>query len=317
MRTSKSAISEYAFGFNAIRGLRKDFIQHVLYKRKTEGNFKDLLSFVDRIDERWRKEQYLLPLIYAGSFDQLGHNRHSLVDALPSMLDSVKMSSGNMELFESLAPRIHRKEEYSLEERLEQEFETTGFYLSGHPTDKFMDIRKDVQATYLTESTVNKTEIYIVSIRDIKKIQTKRGEPMAFLEVTDASGEATCVLFPDVYRRYSRILEKNRVFIVKGKAEFKKNKWNILVSTMQDPETVSVSKKSHLYLRFQDLKGQRDLFNEILKILEQDKGEIEVIVYDQVNDRKEKLKPKYSLNRETSSIASIKDILGENNVILK
>jgi len=305
------------FGFNAIRGLRKDFIQHIIYKRKTEGKFKDLLSFIDRIDERWRKEQYLLPLIYAGSFDQLGHNRHSLVDALASMLDSVKMSSGNVELFESLAPRIHIKEEYSLEERLEQEFETTGFYLSGHPTDKFMDTRKHVQATYLTESTVNKTEVYIVSIRDIKKIQTKRGEPMAFLEVTDASGEATCVLFPDIYRRYSRSLEKNGVFIVKGKAEFKKNKWNILVSTMQEPNTVSVAEISHLYLRFQNLKEQRDLFNKILKILEQEKGEVEVIVYDQVSDRKEKLKPKYSLNRETSSIESIEEILGKNNVILK
>ncbi|OJF89711.1 DNA polymerase III subunit alpha [Alkalibacterium sp. 20] len=305
------------FGFNSIKGVRKDFIEHILYERKRQGKFKDLLSFINRIDERWRKEQSITPLIYAGCFDRLEQNRHTLIDSLESILNSVNMSHGNIQLFESLAPRIHHKEEYSIEELLKQEFEVTGFYLSGHPTDKYMDTRNNNQAIYLSDSLNNKTHTYIVAIQEVKKIQTKRGEPMAFLEVTDASKEATCVLFPDVYRNYSKELVKNGIFIVRGKAEFKKNKWNILVSSMKSPEQLKMDNEHQLYLRFEDLKQQANLFSEILKILEREIGTVEVIVYDQATDRKEKLKPKYNSNKETTNIKKIEDILGENNVILK
>ncbi|WP_368644879.1 DNA polymerase III subunit alpha [Alkalibacterium putridalgicola] len=305
------------FGFNSIKGMRKDFVHHILFVRRKKGKFKDLLSFINSIDERWRKEQLILPLIYAGSFDKLEYNRRTLVDSLESMLNSVNMSSGNIELFESLAPKIHEKQEYSLEERLKQEFEVTGFYLSGHPADKFMDMRDNRQIIYITDSIQNKVQTYIVSVQGIKKIQTKRGEPMAFLEVTDASGEATCVLFPDVYRRYSKVLEKNSIFLVKGKAEFKKNKWNVLVSQMQDPGSITKAVQKYLYLRFEDLKEQREVFNEILEILEKDQGDTEVIIYDQSLDKKEKLKAKYKVDSHTTSVNSIAEILGEKNVILK
>lgn len=305
------------FGLNSVKGMRKDFVQHILFLRRKHGKFKDLLTFLNQIDERWRKDQYILPLIYAGSFDQLGYNRHTLVEALESMLNSINMSSGNIELFESLAPKIQVKEDYSLEERLKQEFEVTGFYLSGHPTDKHIDLRKNREMIYITDADEGKTQTYFVSIQEIKKIQTKRGEPMAFLEVTDSSGEATCVLFPDVYRRYSKSLEKNRLFIVKGKAEFKKNKWNILVSQMKEPELETDTVRKYLYLRFNNLKQQKVIFDEILGILESDRGDIEVIIFDQSMDRKEKLKTKYKLNTYTTSFDKIVELLGEKNVILK
>ncbi|MFO8069786.1 MAG: DNA polymerase III subunit alpha [Alkalibacterium sp.] len=305
------------FGFNSIKGVRKDFIEHILYERKQQGKFQDLLSFINRIDERWRKEQYIEPLIYAGCFDRLEHNRHTLIDSLESMINSVNMSHGNIELFESLSPKIHYKEEYGIEARLKQEFEVTGFYLSGHPTDKYMDTRYNSQAIYLTDSLNNKTQTYIVSVQEVKKIQTKRGEPMAFLEVTDASKEATCVLFPDVYRKYSKELVENGIFVIRGKAEFKKNKWNILVSNMSNPEELKMDHSHQLYLRFENIKEQQEQFSEILKVLEDEVGTVEVIIYDQAADRKEKLKPKYNLNRQTASLKTIEDILGRKNVILK
>lgn len=312
--------NKICFGFNSIKGVRKDFIQHILYVRKKQGPFKDLLSFINQIDKRWRKEQNIVPLIYSGCFDQLEYNRRTLIDSLESILNSVSMSNGNVELFESLSPKIHLSEEFSLEEVLKQEFEVTGFYLSGHPTDKYNDLRNECGAVYLTDSINNKTKTYLVSVQDIKKIQTKKGEPMAFLEVTDASGEATCVLFPDVYRKYSKDIVKKKAFLVTGKAEFKKNKWNLLVSNMKDPDK-ELERKSEtgkmLFLRFDNLNEEQSVFTEILSILEKDKGSTEVIIYDQSTERKEKLKPKYNLNTASESLKTIKEVLGEMNVILK
>ncbi|GEK90968.1 DNA polymerase III subunit alpha [Alkalibacterium kapii] len=305
------------FGLNTIKGLRKDYIQHILSVRNKFGTFKDLLSFVSSIDERWRKERYILPLIQAGSFDQLKYNRHTLTEALESILSSVSMSNGNIELFESLAPKIQLKDDYSLEERLKQEFEVTGFYLSGHPTEKYLKSLKGITLTFITNANPNKTQSYLVSIENIKKIQTKRGEPMAFLEMTDVSGEATGVLFPDNYRRYSRIIKKNKLFIVKGKAEFKKNRWNILIDTLIDPETLLTDPKERLYLRFSNLKEQETSFNEVLEILNNNRGNTDVIIYDEAANKKEKLKSKFRFDQNDRAMHSIEKILGKSNVVLR
>ena len=313
----KVANENIIFGFNTLKGLRKDFIQYILYLRNKYGDFEDLLSFINTIDERWRKERYILPLIQAGSFDQMSYNRRTMVESLESMLNSVNMSNGNIELFESLAPKIQKKDEYSLEEKLKQEFEVTGYYLSGHPTEKYMDMIKKNDITFINDSIQNRVQTYLMSVEEIKKIQTKRGEPMAFVEMTDASGEATGVLFPDNYRKYAKELQKNKLFIVKGKVEFKKNKWNILVDSLRKPESLEPKNQARLYLRFENLKEDRRKFNDILTLLNNHQGDTDVIVYDQSLNKKEKLKSTFRFNRDAATINAMKKILGKNNVVLR
>ncbi|MDN6293418.1 MAG: DNA polymerase III subunit alpha [Alkalibacterium sp.] len=313
----KVANENIIFGFNTLKGLRKDFIQHILYLRNKYGDFEDLLSFINTIDERWRKERYILPLIQAGSFDQMSYNRRTMVESLESMLNSVNMSNGNIELFESLAPKIQKKDEYSLEEKLKQEFEVTGYYLSGHPTEKYMDMIKKNDITFINDSIQNRVQTYLMSVEEIKKIQTKRGEPMAFVEMTDASGEATGVLFPDNYRKYAKELQKNKLFIVKGKVEFKKNKWNILVDSLRKPDSLEPKNQARLYLRFENLKEDRTKFNDILTLLNNHQGDTDVIVYDQSLNKKEKLKSTFRFNKDAATINAMKKILGKNNVVLR
>lgn len=311
------------FGLNVIKGLRKDFIQNILYERKRNGPYKDLLTFINRIDERWKKEQTIRPLIHAGCFDQLGENRNTLIHSVEPMIDSVTMSKGNIELFESLAPRYDRKEELSLEERLNQELETTGFYFSGHPTEQYQKEKQKLNATFLLESVEGKYKTYIVLVNGIKRIQTKRGEPMAFVDITDSSGEATCILFPADYRKYGRLVQKDAVMILEGKAEWKKGQLNILTSKLQDISKIDISKEESkeerkvLYLRFKNLADQRDLFDEVLEILKENKGMTPVIVFDQETKRKEKLKQHYNIAPTHSCMQKLTDLLDKTNVILQ
>src|SRR5699024_1159983 len=125
-------------------------------------------------------------------------------------------------------------EDLSLEEKLEQEYEVTGFYLSGHPTEQYTEEKNDLGTIFLLESESNQYKKYIVSVNAVKRIQTKRGEPMAFVEVADTSGEATCILFPTDYRKYGKLVKKNAVVLLEGKAEWKKGQWNILTSKISN-----------------------------------------------------------------------------------
>lgn len=310
---------QIVFGLDTIKGVRKDFIHHIIYERKKNGPFKDLLTFIHRIDERWRKEQTILPLIHGGCFDRLKENRNTLIHSLEPMVDSVTMSKGNVELFASLAPRYIRQEDLSLEEKLEQEYEVTGFYLSGHPTEQYTEEKSYLGAIFLLESESNQYKKYIVSVNAVKRIQTKRGEPMAFVEVADTSGEATCILFPTDYRKYGKLVKKNAVVLLEGKAEWKKGQWNILTSKISniDDSNLKREKPKVLYLRFSDLSTEKEAFNDTLSILKDNTGRNSVIIYDEKTRRKEKLKDAFNVLATEECMNKLKNVLGEANVIMK
>lgn len=300
------------FGLDSIKGLRNDFITHIVSQRKRQGSYTDLLSFISRIDSRWRKEQTLLPLIKAGCFDQLGETRQTLIQSLASIIDSINMSNGNMELFESLAPRLEKMEEFSFNEKLKQEYEVTGFYLSGHPTEHYT--KKNSQ--FLTVSKTGEIHDFIIQVESIKKIQTKRGEPMAFMAISDSSGEATAILFPDMYRKVSKLCKEEALLVVTGKAEWKKDELNIIVNKVSPLTAESVSSLS-LYIRFNDLRSEKEVLNRVLSVLTEYKGETPVIIYDAAAKRTEKLKSKYNVSADEECVMKLTELLGQNNVIVK
>lgn len=300
------------FGLDSIKGLRNDFITHIVSQRKRQGSYTDLLSFISRIDSRWRKEQTLLPLIKAGCFDQLGETRQTLIQSLASIIDSINMSNGNMELFESLAPRLEKMEEFSFNEKLKQEYEVTGFYLSGHPTEHYT--KKNSQ--FLTVSKTGEIHDFIIQVESIKKIQTKRGEPMAFMAISDSSGEATAILFPDMYRKVSKLCKEEALLVVTGKAEWKKDELNIIVNKVSPLTAESVSSLS-LYIRFNDLSSEKEVLNRVLSVLTEYKGETPVIIYDAAAKRTEKLKSKYNVSADEECVMKLTELLGQNNVIVK
>lgn len=300
------------FGLDSIKGLRNDFISHIVSIRRRSGNFKDLLSFISRIDSRWRKEQTILPLIKAGCFDQLGENRNTLIQSLASIIDSINMSNGNMELFESLAPRLEKREELSFNEKLKQEYEVTGFYLSGHPTEQFNIKNRQ----FLTVSETGEYYTFIIQVEGIKKIQTKRGEPMAFMDISDSSGEGTAILFPNVYRKVSKLCKEESLLVIKGKAEWKKDELNVIVNSIETLSSETDNNES-LFLKFNDLNSEKDLFNEVLNVLLNNKGTVPVIIYDADSKRTEKLKSKYHVLPSEECLQELTELLGKNSVIVK
>lgn len=300
------------FGLDTVKGLRREFISHIMNERKANGPFKDLMSFVSRLDDKWRKEQMILPLIKAGCFDELGTNRNTLINALASVIDSIKMSNGNTELFESLAPRMEQLPDLSFKEKLQQEFEVTGFYLSGHPAEQYAQSTTD----FLTVSEAGRFSTYVVQVEAMKKIQTKRGEPMAFMDVSDSSGEGTVILFPDVYRRVSRLCKEGALLQVRGKAEWKGDRINVIASTV---EMLIEKESAHkgLFLRIRDIDQDRNRLQEILAIVSKRSGSVPVIIYDPSTERKEKLKSKFNVQPDEDLLDELIDALGKENVFLK
>ncbi|WP_028273065.1 DNA polymerase III subunit alpha [Atopococcus tabaci] len=304
------------FGLEAIKGLRKDFIRNILMERNNRGKFYSMIDFLKRADKRWRKPDYILPLIYSGAFDGLGSNRATLVHSLEGILSSLKLSGDNTELFEVLEPKYEPVPDLSQEEKLEGEFQYTGMYFSGHPSEEYDSLRETGRLRYIQELKKNQTARLLGTIKEVKKIQTKRGEPMAFADISDATGNCSLTFFPEQYRKYGQHLKDGANVVVEGKAELDRGDIKVIVNHVSQPEKWSRENPSlTCYVRIQS--EENNYFSEkIQEITKNHSGNIPVILYHQHSGQKYRMKREYWVNGSTEFLQELTQLVGKENVIL-
>lgn len=305
-------------GFLSVKGLRRDFIKHILDLRKKSGPFLDFIDFARRIESRWRKEEWLAPLIYTGAFDQNSPGRASLIASLDSILSSVQLSGKNIELFELLEPKYEMVAELSLEEKLDVEYEYTGLYLSGHPTEFYTSLRSQMGASYIIDLSKNKSCTIIASIRDVKKIKTKKGEPMAFAGCQDVSGNGSLVLFPSIYRKYATLLEKNNIVCIEGKVEESVPAPKIIVNKIvlltPDDEKKAEDQRQY-FIKLTKKHSAEKLLTHLEILAEKYPGEADVIIYEE--ESRKKIKLKFKLSSHKAILSEIEKRYGKKNVVLR
>ncbi|HRM37351.1 MAG TPA: DNA polymerase III subunit alpha, partial [Trichococcus flocculiformis] len=207
------------FGLGGIKGLRRDFIQEIIKERQAHGHYKDFVQFLRRIHPKWLKNENITPLIFSGAFDSFGHSRATLLQSLPGMLNSIDYSGNNIDLFSILEPKYVETEEMPLLELLDLEEAALGHSLKGHPIDQFGKLYNNGAVAYVTELAYDKKMRTMGLIKDIRRIQTKKGDPMAFANLTDSTGEISITIFPEYYIRFMKLLKINQLLVVEGKLE--------------------------------------------------------------------------------------------------
>jgi DNA polymerase-3 subunit alpha len=144
-RFTVSGDKEILYGLGAIKGVGEAAVTGILVERG-KGPFKDLEDFCRRIDTRKANKRALEALIYAGALDGLGGNRPTLLKNLPTVLqkcekDAGDADAGQVDMFGAASavalarmPQIEEPEWGDIE-RLTQEKNVLGLYLSGHPIE--------------------------------------------------------------------------------------------------------------------------------------------------------------------------------------
>jgi DNA polymerase-3 subunit alpha len=242
--------SEYAFtardagriryGLGAIKGVGAGAIEGLLAERRAHGPFADLFDLCRRIDLRKANRRVLESLIRAGALDGLGANRATLLANLPTALQAAEQQGqmqavGQNDLFglgDASGPppaELVRHEEWDEAERLANEKETLGLYLTGHPVDPYLDELARFTSARLgaleppgesgrpgngrrSEQPVTVAGL-VVGLRTLK---TQRGGRISILTLDDRSGRIEVKAFDDVSQRYRELLTKDRLLVVSG-----------------------------------------------------------------------------------------------------
>ena len=232
------------FGLVAVKNVGLSFINAVVQERVNHGDFRDFADFVERMYPIELNKRQVEFLIKSGAMDALGAFRSQLLTVYESVLDSHaqaagKSAAGQIGMFDDSAeraPEIRTVIEYpqipefTTREKLSLEKESCGFYLSGHILDDYSEQLASIQTdqagyilrafgdsddgdgTYSDKMTV--TLAGCVTKRTNKI--TKNGDPMAFVNLDDGTGEIELVCFPKKLAEWGHLLQYDAAVIVKG-----------------------------------------------------------------------------------------------------
>jgi DNA polymerase-3 subunit alpha len=228
------------FGLGAVKGVGESAVESLLVARQKVGRFSSLLQFCEEVDLRACNKKVLEALVKSGSFDFVGLSRRGLFDQLDATADSAQRSKdekerGQFSMFgggsPALAPpsgermgegRVRSLPEWPEDERLRYEKETLGFYITGHPLNRYTDDIRQFATKGVATDTLWKFVDQTVEIggivSQIKKSKIKKGrnegQMMAKFFLDDQAGSVEVVVFSDLYAKYSRWLENGVAVLV-------------------------------------------------------------------------------------------------------
>lgn len=312
--------SKILFGLSIVKGIRRDFIKDILSERKQNGFYKSLEDFLMRVDKKWLKQDYLVPLIMVGAFDSLQSNRKQLVIDLNGLLENIVLTGGSASLLDILSLKKEKTADYTVAEKLAKEEEYAGMYLSGHPVEEYQTLASLYDAVTTEQLEVGAKAYLFVYSKSIRVIRTKKGEAMAFLTGSDVSGEVSLTIFPRLYRAIRSQLKENEVYLVCGKVE--KSNYNqeiqLLVEEMTEAQVLQKQlTEKRCYLRITLEHDSIAVQNELKKVIKKHPGKTPVILFNEKSKKRSVLKPEFWICAEADVFKELAAIIGEENVVIR
>ena len=213
--------------FKLIKNLRTDLINDLLNERKENGLFKDIFDFFKRTTSFVNKSEYII-LINSLTLKEFKYNVKTLISNLDTLIDYGSLSKELGEL--TLKPEIKIEEEYDIDTLRVNEINCYGFYISNHPASIYNG--KEVCKLNNINNYLFKNIICYVLIDNIKRIKTKKNEDMAFLNVSDDTGNADMTVFSKNYYLLQNV-EKNDMIKVWGSVSKRFDKISIIVNNIK------------------------------------------------------------------------------------
>jgi DNA polymerase-3 subunit alpha len=202
------------FGMGALKGAGDVAINSIL-KARLEGEFKDLSDFVSRIDGSKVNKRVIETLAKSGALDCFGYTRRAIIEQIEEIVEAVKKAGdakkqvvgslfGDDEEMTAIEITIKDMPEFDAKEILEMEKESLGFYVSGHPLDRYREQFDEINYTLssqIDELTDGSETLLVGKIENIAKKTSKKGQPLGIVTVIDLHGSFDLMLFDNMLKQ--------------------------------------------------------------------------------------------------------------------
>jgi DNA polymerase-3 subunit alpha len=221
------------FGLAAIKNVGENTAKAIRDSRLSSGEFKALYDFCERIEPRFLNKRVFESLIKSGAMDSLGPREAmaaSVDDALAALQRASRLrDSGQHGLFfgggatEAPAPFLLRDAPlWSEEERLASEYAMLGFYVSGHPLEKYASRLAEWAVVRLeeVEGQRNGREIAVAAlIVGVRPMRSKKGARWAIFTIQDMTGVQELLAFPESFAKHEQTLKPGTPLLLKVRVQ--------------------------------------------------------------------------------------------------
>jgi DNA polymerase-3 subunit alpha len=229
------------YGLAAIKNCGEGAMAIAIEEREKNGSFTSLDDFASRLDSKVVNKRILENLVKAGALDWTNDTRAGMFARLEQVVASASSAqrdraSGQVSMFDSMdfaSPAAKSKskrsseptiEEWSKDERLTHEKELLGFYVTGHPLDKFRKVidsnkyRRLGLMDDLDLSNPRERFPFAGMVRSLDAKTTKTGKPFGVLVLEDFTGSSEIMLWGETFvpARDAGLLEPGKIIRLKG-----------------------------------------------------------------------------------------------------
>lgn len=290
------------FGLAAIKGIGEKVVDVIIEERKKDGPFVDFYSFCERCGSGVLNKRTLENLIRSGAFDWTGITRAALFEKIDHVVAAVQRSrelrdSNQIDLFggltENAQPVINYGDlsEWPTTVRLGYEKEALGFYLSGHPLEKFSAELQRFGAAEISElyaKTQEGADVSVAGVVTMLKLKnTKKGERYASFTLEDMRGRVEVLVWPSTYLKFVDVLASEDPVLVSGRLDISEERRVVMANSIESVLALRDKKASEALIRISEEQCPPHRLGDLKQLLAKFKGECTVRLIVRKRDRTE------------------------------
>ncbi|MBU1083387.1 DNA polymerase III subunit alpha [Patescibacteria group bacterium] len=223
------------FGLNVIKNVGRKVSDLIVEERGERGPYKDIADFLKRVPKEALNKKVLESLSKAGALEEFG-DRKEFLENVDTMLEFVgtRDKQGDINQIGIFGEGVIAASIFQLKpatcstekERLSWEKELLGTFVSKHPLKEILPRLKKTNVNTTDISSLHEDSDGKViklggMVSVVQKVNTKNGEPMAFLKFEDLTGSLEVIVFPKILQAHSSLFTLDKILIIDGKVNVK------------------------------------------------------------------------------------------------
>ena len=236
------------FGLAAVKNVGEKAVEVILEIRRRDGAFESLFDLCRRVDLTAVNRRVIENLIKCGAFDSTQVSRARMMGALDEAMKAGQayqrdQASNQIDIFAMLGTPVKgakrpgdvypQVQEWAKQEALGFEKEALGFYITGHPLDKYDRVIKRIisgTAAGIKEKPVP-GEVKLGGVVSALKLRnTKKGDRYGSFNLEDKTGFLEVIAWPETYKKSMDLLGSDEPIWVKGKLEVGEDRMQIIAN---------------------------------------------------------------------------------------
>ncbi len=217
------------YGLGAVKNVGMAAVETIVAERNEGGAFRSLENLCGRINSRLVTKRVYESLIASGALDTFPGHRAQKMAALEVVMERAARRFRDAERGQTvLFGSDSEPDEAPLpdvppwvpQEKLQKEKESLGFFLTGHPLDRYRDLITMVRTTTsreLRDMPGGERALIGGMVTAIKFTTDRNQRQMAFVTIEDPEGQAEVVMFADVLEKSRALIVENNVVVVEGR----------------------------------------------------------------------------------------------------